>query len=405
MKHLLTYIIILFIFVSPVWAQIKITTQFEGGNVEIISISDSANTIVIRPAINKSNTTRVWFYFKVTGYKKNTPLQIKIEYESSVRISNFPVVSTDNKNWNHVSAKTEGYYKLISFSPEADSIYIATGYPYLYTHMINFANRIKQNEYVRIKTLTTSKKKRKVPIYTITDFSVANSSKKLVWIIARQHAFESLTGFVAEGLVNYLISEKNQLTGNLKQTIYKIVPMVDVDNVAEGWSGRMQKPIDFNRDWNEIPYWKTIAKIQDEIETSSQNSEYTMFIDLHTPFPGGTYQLFSYFNIYQNTIENQNLINFWEIFNTIAGYSPYPLDGTNYNPNEVTADIYNNLKYGKSNIKKGKGLDFSFTLECDWHEKPINGFWYKPDLTQLGEYLAQSINQYLTLNHTIPESK
>lgn len=383
-------------------AQIKISSNFEGGNVEVLHIIDSSQTITIKPYVDKTNTTDVWFYFLVTGYKKNKNINVNIQYSSTVRAPNNPVFSYDKKNWTHTPASLHAKYRKFSFTPSKDSVYIATGYPYLYSDVLKLTRKVKKSKYAQVTTLTNSEKNREIPLFKITNYDISDKSKYLIWIIGRQHAFESLTGYVAEGLCNFLLSDNENAETLRNNAVFYIAPMIDVDNVAIGQSGRMQKPIDINRDWNKKSNWKSVQTLKKIIKETAKKNHYLMFIDLHTPFPGGSYQLFAYFDLYMNNTESENLKIFWSFFEYYAGFQARKLIHTQRKNEEICADQYNTeITYRKNFNLKTHRPDFSTTIECDWNKKPDGGFWYKKDLIELGKNLALTINKYIINKNSI----
>ena len=60
-----------------------------------------------------------------------------------------------------------------------------------------------------------------------------------------------------------------------------MVPMMDVDNVAEGAFGKDQYPIDFNRSWLGHSTWNAIHAVK----RLSMRYSIAMAFDFHAPYP------------------------------------------------------------------------------------------------------------------------
>ena len=72
--------------------------------------------------------------------------------------------------------------------------------------------------------------------------------RTLIWFQARQHAWESGSSWVADGLARYAASAAG-ISTLLSVADVVVTPIVDVDNVVVGGAGKDQEPVDFNRDW------------------------------------------------------------------------------------------------------------------------------------------------------------
>lgn len=392
MKFFISTFFIFFLF-SNVFSQIKVEADFEGGNVEVLSIADSTNTITIMPALNTDkNTTRCWFYFKVYDFDKEKPLNVEIRYVNKVMAPEYPVFSYDKKTWTKIKASYVYPKKIISKKFEQDTVYFATGFPYVYSDVLSYTEKIKDNKNVKIETLCKSEGGRKVPKYTIGE----GKNKDLVWIIARQHAFESMSNFVVEGFVNYMISDDSLAVEFRKKSNLHIVPMMDVDNVAIGASGRMQYPKDFNRDWNPESNWKAVKEVKKQIDETSKKNKYRVFIDIHSTFPGATYPIFCYFNMYSGLENYKNLTTYWDYYQEFAKIRPSELCETKFNKGSILADEYNsNIEPEKNGIPRFEDIEISFTHECDWNNRPDGKPWTMENLREMGRDMAKATCLYI----------
>ncbi len=390
MKHLLTIFLLFFVF--NLFSQIQVESNFEGGNVEVLSIIDSTNTIVIIPGlINDSNTTRCWFYFKVFDFNKDSLLNIDIKYVNKVMAPEYPVFSYDQKNWTKIKSEYIYGKKTVSYKFTEDTVYFATGFPYVYSDVIEYSNKIAENPNVDTTTLTISEGGRRVPKYVISN----GKNKDLVWIISRQHAFESMSNFVIEGIVDYIASEDSLAVEFRKTASLHVVPMMDVDNVAIGASGRMQKPIDMNRDWNPESHWKAVQEVKKQIDETASENNYRIFIDVHSTFPGATYPIFSYFNMYNGTENLSKLEKYWDIFYEYSGIAPKKLSEIKFTKGNILADEYSSGINCKENGIPCFDIDFSFTHECDWNNRTDGEQWTQENLYQTGRDMGKAICKYI----------
>jgi len=313
------------------YSQISVFSNFENGNVEIISVNDTNNSIIFRSSlVTDSNTTRCWFYFGITGFDTTAILKFEEQYDNYFTAPNYPVYSFDNKNWKRLLVDSmKNSKKYFSGIFNTDTLWFATGYPYKYSKMINYVDSISSNSLVDTFTLTYSEAGLRVPYLEIKN---PNSNiKNMIWIIGRQHAFETTMDYVIEGMMEYFLSDEKFAVKFRKKNVIYLVPMMDVDNVFIGASGRMQTPVDFNRDWSISPHWKAVNAVQEKIEEKNKLYKYRVFLDVHSTYPGTTRPLFGMYNEYSiNQKGSKNLKKYLKIFKRNSNFYLYEIKGSQY---------------------------------------------------------------------------
>jgi hypothetical protein len=89
-------------------------------------------------------------------------------------------------------------------------------------------------------------------LLTITNPKIAEAKKKVIWLMFRQHAWESGSSWVGEGAIRFLLSNSPD-SGRLRdEAIFKIFPMADPDGVAAGRVRYNKNGYDLNRNWDTI---------------------------------------------------------------------------------------------------------------------------------------------------------
>jgi hypothetical protein len=96
-------------------------------------------------------------------------------------------------------------------------------------------------------------------LVTVTDFARSDDRKKVVWLMARQHAWETGTSFALEGALRFVLSADPAAQALRERTVFKFVPMMDPDGCAEGQVRFNAHGFDVNRHWDEVdlrdPQW------------------------------------------------------------------------------------------------------------------------------------------------------
>jgi hypothetical protein len=131
---------------------------------------------------------------------------------------------------------------------------------------------------------------------------------------------------VADGLARWLVSSDPQAIELRAKAVLNLVPIMDVDNVMLGGSGKDQQPIDLNRDWRSTPHWNAVREVIGAIDSLATVESYDLFFDSHCP---GTAATFLYVQPesmvpppYWNRIQE-----FLQILIVTAGSGPLPYGG------------------------------------------------------------------------------
>lgn len=144
-------------------------------------------------------------------------------------------------------------------------------------------------------SIATSEAGNDVAALNISARGGARGKRALVWFQARQHAWESGSSWVADGLARFAASPRGGALRRLADVV--VVPIMDVDNVVVGGAGKDQLPVDFNRDWcalgqvarNETgalcQHWNAIRAAVAAIRDAMASGRYgnLIFVDSHSP--------------------------------------------------------------------------------------------------------------------------
>ena len=249
-------------------AAIVVGTAFEGGNlgrVETVAPNHLRCAVAGQSDQNNRNRQASWYYFRLD----NLPVgkQVRIDLVDLVGEYNFrpgshavtsktrPVFSYDDRAWTHfrdsdVEWDEKEIRLTLRFQPERRTMWIAHTAPYTQLHfdrLLSFKSR-----YLTSETIGKSVKGRNLTLLTVTDPSTPESAKRVVWLMARQHAWESGTSWAADGAVRFLLSDDPEAARIRQATIFKVMPVFDPDGVAEGTVRFNANGFDNNRNWDVV---------------------------------------------------------------------------------------------------------------------------------------------------------
>lgn len=203
-----------------------------------------------------------WFYFSISGVKGRA-LTVDIaglegEYDfrphdGAGHRNMRPAYSYDNIHWQHFDA-SEWLEKpsriRVRFTAQHDTIWIARIPPYTLKRLDALLESIQPHRHLTVREIGRSVQNRPLHLLTITDPSTPAESKRTVWMMARQHAWEAGTSWVFEGAVRFLLSIDPAAQSLRSRYIFQMAPMSDPDGVALGGVRFNRNGYDLNRNWD-----------------------------------------------------------------------------------------------------------------------------------------------------------
>jgi hypothetical protein len=162
-------------------------------------------------------------------------------------------VSADGRTWRHLDQisleKDEATFRV---TPDSNAFWIAHIEPYTASRLDRFLAEIRGHPYLRDEVIGKTVEGRDLHLLTIARDELAMRSmdrhNPIVWLMCRQHAWETGTSFVGEGAIRYLLSEEAK---SLRaHVIFKILPMMDPDGCARGGVRFNRNGYDVNRNWD-----------------------------------------------------------------------------------------------------------------------------------------------------------
>jgi len=275
-------------------ADLEVETDFPGGSAQVLEINPYTQYIRIQPKMQKNRGWACWWYFKVSGIDPSRPLHLDVgkNFWSTPDRASY---SLDGKTWKHSKpGERTGTQMRYQFHVKRDTIWIAWGPPFVHHDAEKLIANAGRHSSAEPFVLCTSRGGHKTHAIRITDPRGNTGDRPVIWVHARQHAWEVGSSWVAKGLIEWLVSNDPKAQALRREAEIVVVPIMDVDNVVRGAGGKNQIPHDHNRDWTKRPHWKSVAKAQKQIKELDKAGRLEMFIDLHCP---GATDRFPYYYI------------------------------------------------------------------------------------------------------------
>ncbi|MBY5956779.1 hypothetical protein KUV50_01435 [Membranicola marinus] len=269
-----------------------ISTDFPSGGGTVKMVNSKPLTLQVIPHNQKEGGwSQLWWHFRVGGLTPGEEITIQLDTRDSTIKGISPQInfSYDRKDWGLTNTgKMEVIdgkeFFVYTHIVKGDSVWFAYDLPYTLEHIdLLLLPLAAIDPGVEVIELCRSKGDR--PVKALRFDNTENSESKYgIWLQARSHAFESGSSWVLHELTEWLLSNSPEAMALRKCAQITVVPIVDVDGVTEGRTGKMQAPYDHNRGWeNKGSHWPEIRAIKSKIKELVAQNKADLFIDFHGP--------------------------------------------------------------------------------------------------------------------------
>ncbi len=228
----------------------RITSQFDSGNIDVVSLEDKQNIQLKIKADNQSEFFQ-WFHFKLETTKDT----LHTLHISDLEKSAYPegwvdyqaVASYDRQTWFRVPTQYKDGVLTIDFEPECDHVYFAYFAPYSYERHLDLISWAQCHEQCEIETLGETLDGRDMTLLRIGE---PDESKQKVWMIARQHPGETMAEWFVEGVLHKLLDDEDaHAAALLEKAVFYIVPNMNPDGSVRGHLRTNAVGVNLNREW------------------------------------------------------------------------------------------------------------------------------------------------------------
>ena len=354
-----------------IFNDIIFTSEFNSGNMkQCTQIKEDEYSLLIasdcegRYILNKISSFKIWFYF---GVKSDRERNIKISIDN---MNNFYKIfyngykicynildenetpssyqnnykENEELNWKRLETdyklKLDELTNLLSikfdfYLPKNRYVLFSFCFPWSYEKNESFLKYIKENIkdkniYYHDEILTMSKEKRNIHLLTITSpkniinnkkeptlnglfhdknrCNLAIHDKNIIFITARVHPGETPGTHMFNGILKTLIDKENQMNKILLDNfIFKLIPIINVDGVSNGYFRLNTEGYNLNR-----CYLGPSPKINPEnfaitklFYYYSQNYKVRYYFDLHADMnTRGVYTFGNALKVFEEHVEN-----------------------------------------------------------------------------------------------------
>ena len=224
---------------------ITISSDFDAGNIEVLSIDGATAELAIRK--DHMSDFYQWFSFRVDG-AKGADLVLKITNAGGSAYANgWPnykaCVSDDNADWVRTDTDYENGVLTIRHHTDTDTVWFAYFAPYSTQRHEALISDYGALPAMRHTVLGSTLDGRSIDLLT------TGSGPLQVWLYARQHPGETMAEWWMEGALAALTTD-TPLAAVLKAAAtFNIVPNMNPDGSARGHLRTNAVGVNLNREW------------------------------------------------------------------------------------------------------------------------------------------------------------
>lgn len=232
----------------------RITANFDSGNIEVISLEDKKNIqLAIRPDFGGEFLQ--WFNFRLDGQAGEQYILNIINAGEASYLKGWEnyqaVASIDRQHWFRLPTSYNDGTLTIVAELACETLQIAYFAPYSYERHQDLLAAVQSHPLVSLDHLGETLDKRDLTLVKIGNSdSVSDENKRSIWITARQHPGETMAEWLVEGLIHSLLDSNNATAKLLlaKANFY-IVPNMNPDGSVRGHLRTNAAGINLNREW------------------------------------------------------------------------------------------------------------------------------------------------------------
>ena len=258
---------------------IKISQNFDAGAIEVLR-ADSADNIDLNLRKDSHADIAQWFYFRLQGARGQACTMRLLNAAQATYPSGWEtyqaVASYDRETWFRVPTAFDGKVMTISHTPERDSVYYAYFEPYSWERHLHLLGRAEESPLARVQDLGSTVEGRDMNLVVVGD----PAAPKKIWVIARQHAGETMAEWYVEGMLDALLDRANPVARRLlEQAVFYIVPNMNPDGSVRGNLRTNAAGANLNREWM-APSMATSPEVF-VVKNKIHETGCDLFLDIH----------------------------------------------------------------------------------------------------------------------------
>ncbi|HEY1049563.1 MAG TPA: M14-type cytosolic carboxypeptidase, partial [Prosthecobacter sp.] len=199
-------------------AEMRVVTDFEGGNAEVVTLDQAAGRLRIMPALHEGRGWPCWWSLKLDGVTAGQEITLEVQVQTKpFRPGNVlsaswcqpdqAVLSHDGKTWLQTAKAERTAEKVAVYKVKAEgpSLWLAWGPPFVPSIAEEVLSQVKARLGDEAERFELAKTLGGRPVNGIRIGKV--DAPRQVWVGARQHAWEAGGAWVGRGFIEWIASD------------------------------------------------------------------------------------------------------------------------------------------------------------------------------------------------------
>jgi len=258
----------------------KISSNFDSGNIEVVSL-ESATDIQLNISKDNNSDFYQWFHFKIESTAGEEHKFRILNAKQSAYPDGWQdyrtMASYDRETWFRIETTFDKGELVFSHIPEFDNVFYAYFVPYSYERHLDLLHKSQLAPDTQLMTLGQTIDGRDMSLLQVGQYA---EGKKKIWITARQHPGESMAEWYVEGLLERLFDHDDAVSRLLMdEAVFYIVPNMNPDGSARGHLRTNAVGSNLNREWLEPSLDKSpeVYYVREKMLETGVD----MFLDIH----------------------------------------------------------------------------------------------------------------------------
>lgn len=227
---------------------LSITSAFDGGNIRVLSLTDSRAELEI--VKDHDSEFLQWFHFRLAGAAGREVELVIANCADSAYPDGWPGyharVSEDRENWLLADTDYADGRLTIRVAPDSNAMWVAYFAPYSMERHHDLVSWAANQPGVTQRELGLTLDGQPLDLLTLGEGATQ------VWLYARQHPGETMAEWWMEGALERLCDMEDPVARLLRQkATFHIVPNMNPDGSRRGHLRTNAAGVNLNREWHE----------------------------------------------------------------------------------------------------------------------------------------------------------
>lgn len=259
--------------------RMHVDASLSGGSILVVSTRGASAELLLRG--DSASPIKQWFHFRAAGVSGRKVELAILNAGEATYVDGFrgyrALASYDLRRWFRVPTHFDGRRLSIVHEPQEDTVHYSYFAAYPDERHDALVARVESSPLARVVSVGRSVEGRSIDLCIVGS---EGEGKRRVWIVARQHPGETMSEWFAEGALERLLDEDDELSrALLEEAVVFVVPNANPDGSTRGNFRTNAAGRDLNREWS-YPTAEASPEVL-AIRAAMEDTGCDLFLDVH----------------------------------------------------------------------------------------------------------------------------